>query len=204
MAPAPPDGGRTGVPGVELRAHPGADTQGPGGGATGPVEAAAADILDDVAALIGERDEYLGALQRLQADFDNFRKRVLRQQEEQADPRRLRIWWPSSSGARHLGLAEDHLGAGEPAAPPTRPLRSARHGRMLIDVLVAQGGSGTCGRARGRLRSGGARCRGARAGGRGRRRLTETVVDEVLRSGLPLARSTAAARHGARAGVAGR
>ncbi len=39
-------------------------------------------ILTDVAALTAERDEYLAAFQRSQADFANSRKRVLRQQEE--------------------------------------------------------------------------------------------------------------------------
>ncbi|MGD1012020.1 MAG: nucleotide exchange factor GrpE [Acidimicrobiales bacterium] len=36
----------------------------------------------DEAILAAERDEYLEALQRLQADFDNFRKRSARQQDE--------------------------------------------------------------------------------------------------------------------------
>jgi molecular chaperone GrpE len=44
----------------------------------------AGTILDDVAAVAAERDEYLQALQRLKADFENYRNRVLRQQEEQS------------------------------------------------------------------------------------------------------------------------
>lgn len=43
------------------------------------VEGARADAA---AVLAAERDEYLDALRRLQADFDNFRKRSLRQQTE--------------------------------------------------------------------------------------------------------------------------
>lgn len=35
-----------------------------------------------LAALAKERDEYLDALKRLQADFENYRKRILRQQTE--------------------------------------------------------------------------------------------------------------------------
>jgi molecular chaperone GrpE len=35
-----------------------------------------------VAQLAQERDEYLGALQRVQADFENYRKRIMRQQAE--------------------------------------------------------------------------------------------------------------------------
>lgn len=43
---------------------------------------------DDAATLAGvaaERDEYLGRLQRLQADFENYKKRVLRQQAEHSE-----------------------------------------------------------------------------------------------------------------------
>ncbi|MGH9293572.1 MAG: nucleotide exchange factor GrpE, partial [Acidimicrobiales bacterium] len=39
-------------------------------------------IADEVARVAAERDEYLDALKRLQADFDNFRKRTVRQQTE--------------------------------------------------------------------------------------------------------------------------
>ncbi len=45
-------------------------------------EGAGPGILADAAALAAERDEYLTALQRLQADFENYRKRVQRQQED--------------------------------------------------------------------------------------------------------------------------
>jgi molecular chaperone GrpE len=41
-------------------------------------------IVDELAAVAAERDEYLDALQRLKADFDNYRKRVARDQGDQA------------------------------------------------------------------------------------------------------------------------
>jgi molecular chaperone GrpE len=46
--------------------------------------AAAAGLpqLSELEVALAERDEYLDALRRLQADFDNFRKRVRRQEEE--------------------------------------------------------------------------------------------------------------------------
>jgi len=44
----------------------------------GPTESA---LLDRLAALELERDEYLALAQRVQADFDNFRKRTTRDQE---------------------------------------------------------------------------------------------------------------------------
>lgn len=50
----------------------------------GQVEEAAAGeaAADPVAELTRERDEYLDALQRLKAEFDNYRKRVAREQIE--------------------------------------------------------------------------------------------------------------------------
>jgi molecular chaperone GrpE len=47
---------------------------------TGPDE----PVVDELAALTAERDEYLDALQRLKADFDNYRKRVARDQGDLA------------------------------------------------------------------------------------------------------------------------
>lgn len=45
-----------------------------------------ASSVDDVlAAANAERDQYKEALQRLQADFENFRKRMMKQQAEGAD-----------------------------------------------------------------------------------------------------------------------
>ncbi len=41
---------------------------------------AAEPVVDPVADLARERDEYLDALQRLKAEFDNYRKRVAREQ----------------------------------------------------------------------------------------------------------------------------
>jgi molecular chaperone GrpE len=41
----------------------------------------AADVEARLAVLAGERDEYLALAQRVQADFENYRKRALRDQE---------------------------------------------------------------------------------------------------------------------------
>lgn len=50
-----------------------------------PVSQAEAVVLDDFATLAAERDDYLLQLQHLKADFDNYRKRVLKQQGEQVE-----------------------------------------------------------------------------------------------------------------------
>ena len=47
-------------------------------------EPAAEEEVDPLAALTRERDDYLDALQRLKAEFDNYRKRVARDQHELA------------------------------------------------------------------------------------------------------------------------
>ena len=48
-------------------------------------ENAATDVVDERSDIERQRDEYLDALQRLQADFENYRKRVARSSLESAD-----------------------------------------------------------------------------------------------------------------------
>jgi len=56
-----------------------------GAGAEQAAEAGAGSEPDPLAEAIRERDEYLDALRRLQADFENYRKRVQKQAAEQSD-----------------------------------------------------------------------------------------------------------------------
>ena len=49
-----------------------------------PLEQEEPVVVDPVAAAELQRDEYLDALQRLKAEFDNYRKRVARDQQELA------------------------------------------------------------------------------------------------------------------------
>src|SRR2546421_5527268 len=41
--------------------------------------------IDELASVTAERDQYLADLQRLAADFDNYRKRVMRQQADEVE-----------------------------------------------------------------------------------------------------------------------
>jgi molecular chaperone GrpE len=53
--------------------------------AAAPAEPAVPDdaaIQEDIARIAAERDDYLDALRRLQADFENYKKRILKQQTE--------------------------------------------------------------------------------------------------------------------------
>ena len=67
---------------------------------------------DPVATLEAERDEYLALAQRVQADFENYRKRAVRDQERlvaHAHERLVRELLPILDGLeRALGAAEQH------------------------------------------------------------------------------------------------
>ena len=49
-----------------------------------PEEEQEVEVVDELEAVRKERDEYLDTLQRLKAEFDNYRKRVARDQQELA------------------------------------------------------------------------------------------------------------------------
>ena len=49
------------------------------------MEEAAAALVADLSQLSSERDELVDTLRRVQADFENYRKRMLRQQTEQVE-----------------------------------------------------------------------------------------------------------------------
>jgi molecular chaperone GrpE len=95
----------------------------------------------DADAVAAERDEYLAALQRLKADFENFRKRVLRQQEEQSNRAALDLVSKLLPVLDTLDLAEAHLATAESgedvAATAVLALGQAR--AQLNDVLVKEG-----------------------------------------------------------------
>jgi molecular chaperone GrpE len=60
--------------------HPNGDQVGEVVDATEPGEEEAVQVVADIDLLQRERDDLLGTSQRLQADFENYRKRVLREQ----------------------------------------------------------------------------------------------------------------------------
>lgn len=105
-------------------------------GAPGAAPGAGA-ILTDVAALTAERDDYLQSLQRLKADFDNYRKRVARLQEEQAARAAAALVQKLLPVLDNLDLAVAHLVQDEPATEDARALAQARD--QLLDVLGKEG-----------------------------------------------------------------
>ena len=93
------------------------------------VAEAEAAVESDLVALQRERDDYLDTLRRLQADFDNFRKRTMKQQTdllERAAQGLVEKLLPVLDAA---GLAATH-GAGDVVAPVIS---------LLLDTLQREG-----------------------------------------------------------------
>jgi molecular chaperone GrpE len=106
----------------------------------GAVAAGVDEILPDVVALTAERDEYLAALQRSQADFANYRKRVLRQQEDQATRAAVDLVAKILPVIDTLDLAVAHLekeGHGVEPSTEAKVLGQAR--AQLVDALAKEG-----------------------------------------------------------------
>jgi molecular chaperone GrpE len=114
-------------------------------------EAAKADLADgldapdepaDPAALAArERDEYLDALRRLQADFENYKKRVARDVEQLSSRGVTSLVAALLPVIDALDLAEEHLLGEEDAsgalASEVRALVQAR--ALLLDTLTKEG-----------------------------------------------------------------
>jgi molecular chaperone GrpE len=83
-----PDRPRPEVPSGDLDDTPGGEPAPPGApGAAGDPEASAEPaaggvVADDPAEAARQRDEYLDMLRRVQADFENYKKRMVRQQTD--------------------------------------------------------------------------------------------------------------------------
>ena len=96
----------------------------------------AADI-DALEELTRERDEFLLALQRTQADFENYRKRIARLQEEQSNRAAASLVEKVLPVLDALDLAEAHLNASLEVSESGKALRASR--AMLADLLAREG-----------------------------------------------------------------
>ncbi len=91
--------------------------------------------VDPVAIALTERDEYLDALRRLQADFENYKKRVANQQADQAARAARSLVESLLPVLDTLDLAADHLGDAE--SPDAKALVAASG--LLRGVLAKEG-----------------------------------------------------------------
>ncbi len=98
---------------------------------------ALAEEADPREVLARERDEYLLALQRTQADFENYRKRIARLQEEQAARSSGDIVSKLLPVLDTLDLAEAHLNETLEVSEDGKALRASR--AMLLDILAKEG-----------------------------------------------------------------
>ena len=100
-------------------------------------EGAVTEVVDERSDLERQRDEYLDALQRLQADFENYRKRIARQQEEQAARASQHLVDKLLPVLDALDLAENHLKASFDVGEGAKALHASR--AMLMDILSREG-----------------------------------------------------------------
>jgi molecular chaperone GrpE len=98
---------------------------------------ALAEEADHREVLARERDEYLLALQRTQADFENYRKRIARQQSEQSARAAADLVAKLLPVLDTLDLAEAHLNESLDLTDDGKALRAAR--AMLTDILNKDG-----------------------------------------------------------------
>ena len=110
---------------------------GPGGGDRVKHSTALAEEAAHREALARERDEYLLALQRTQADFENYRKRIARQQSEQSARAAADLVTRLLPVLDTLDLAEVHLNESLDLTEDGKALRAAH--AMLTDILDKEG-----------------------------------------------------------------
>ena len=124
---------------ARTRAHDtgGGANAGNGGRGEGAPSTAPADEADARALLARERDEYLLALQRTQADFENYRKRIARLQHEQAARASGDIVAKLLPVLDTLDLAEAHMNESLDVSEDAKALRAAR--AMFLDTLLKEG-----------------------------------------------------------------
>jgi molecular chaperone GrpE len=87
----------------------------------------------DLQQLAAERDEYLDSLRRLQADFDNYRKRAVRQQTDLLERAAERLLVQLLPVLDALDLAEAHAADNADAAA------LAQIGTLLRDIVAREG-----------------------------------------------------------------
>jgi len=98
-------------------------------------------VEHDVDQLLGvtrrERDEYLDMLRRVQADFENYKKRMLRQQTEHLERAAEGLVVKLLPVLDAFDLARAHLGEGDELSPEGKALLQAA--ALLADTLAREG-----------------------------------------------------------------
>ena len=98
-------------------------------------EDAVMGIVDERSDVERERDEYLDALQRLQADFENYRKRVARSSEDAATRAAGNVVVKMLPVLDAFDLAEAHFSS----APSDEAEALTQARALLLDALAKEG-----------------------------------------------------------------
>ncbi len=94
----------------------------------------------DVEKVMAERDEYLDTLRRLQAEFDNYRKRTVRQQTELLDRAAEGLLKRLLPVLDAVDLALAHVGEADPGDVQPKLLAVfVQIGTLLHDILAKEG-----------------------------------------------------------------
>jgi len=97
----------------------------------------AGDVLGALEASTRERDEYLEMLRRVQADFENYKKRMMRQQTELLERAAEGLVLRLLPAVDAFELARAHLGEAEDLSPEGKALVQAS--ALLFDSLSKEG-----------------------------------------------------------------
>jgi molecular chaperone GrpE len=127
---APPTGGASGQEpaGEEPAGEETAGEEPAGGEPDPPADIDVEDLIESLETVTRQRDEYLDALQRLQAEFDNYRKRTMAAVEDRVAAGLGRL---AESLLPVLDACDAAVQAGEEAIGPV--------GKQLLDVLAKDG-----------------------------------------------------------------
>jgi molecular chaperone GrpE len=99
-----------------------------------------AEVIDPLLEAEQMRDEYLSALQRLQADFENYKKRVARISEDVAARSAADVIVKLLPVIDALDLAQAHFASAEAAELDTLESKALVQARsLLIDTLSKEG-----------------------------------------------------------------
>ncbi len=90
---------------------------------------------DELASCLAQRDEYLDSLRRLQAEFENYKKRVIKQQADQMARAAVSLLEKILPVLDTLDLAIEHMG--DPGSVDGRALEAVSS--QLRDVLAKEG-----------------------------------------------------------------
>src|SRR5450759_2683026 len=91
------------------------------------------EVVDPLAAVTAQRDEYLDSLRRLQAEFENYRKRVAKQQTEQAERATVSLVDKLLPVLDALDLAAAHSGNAESDDARALVAASSLHNDVLAE-----------------------------------------------------------------------